>query len=257
MNDDGAIVRPASLGRALRKGFRAAYDHLGYVVLVSFVSLAGAAALLSPGWKAAVVLRPGMSGVAFLIPGVFFYYLCAVGAVYFADKSIYDEHPSLADTWRGIGRLFLPALWLFVIDSIAMAILLGDAMFFLSLKSKAIGAAVGIGCLYLAVVWLMTAVYHLPLLPAQLRLESGPKPFVIVRKSFLLTVGSPGFTLGLFLAIIALAVLCALPAGLGTAMLFLGAAAFFLTHGLRELFVKYGVVEKEPDVVEDNGWPKG
>jgi hypothetical protein len=256
MESEPATVRPASLGRALKKGFRAAYDHLGYVVLVSFVSILGAVGLMGLGWKAIAALRPGMLGAVFFVPGMLFYYLCTIGVFYYADKSVYHEHPSLADTWRGIGKLFWPALGLFVIDGVVAVVLLGDAAFFLSIKSKAVGVVVGVVCLYLAAAWLMAAIYHLPLLPAQIRMESGPRPFVIIRKSFLLALGSPGFTLGLAFAIITLAVLCALPAGLGTAMLFLGFAAFLLTHGLRELFVRYGVVEEEPEVVEDRGWPK-
>jgi hypothetical protein len=249
-------VRPARLGWALKRGFRAAYDHLGYVVLVSFVSVLGTVALLGLGWRAAVELRPGMLGAVFFLPAMLFGWLCAVGVFHYADKAVYHEHPTLADTWRGVGRLIVPALGLFVVDLVVMAVLLGDAAFFASMKSKAVGTVVAVVCLYLAAAWLMAALYHLPLLSAQLRMESGPRPFVIIRKSFLLALGSPGFTVGLAFAIIALAVLCALPAGLGTAMLFAGTAAFLLTHALRELFVRYGVIEEELEVVEDKGWPK-
>jgi hypothetical protein len=257
MNEEPVTLRPARLGRALKKGFRAAYDHLGYVVLVSFVSVLGAAGLASLGWRAIAQLRLGMVGAVFFLPAMVFYYLCAVGVFYYADRAVYHEHPVLADTWRGIGRLIAPALGLFAIDGVVMAVLLGDAAFFVSIRSKAVGIVVAVVCLYLAAAWLLASIYHLPLLPAQLRMESGPRPLVIIRKSFLLALGSPGFTVGLAFAIITLAVLCALPAGLGTAMLFLGGAAFLLTHGLHELFARYGVVEEEPEVVEDRGWPKG
>lgn len=257
MTEEPVIVRPARLGRALKKGFRAAYDHLGYVVLVSLVSVLGTAVPISLGWTVTVELGLDVLGALFLVLGALFCWLCAVGLFHYADKAVYNEHPSLADTWRGIGRLIGPALALFVIDLVVMAVLLGDAAFFLSIKSKAVGIVVAVVCLYLATAWALAALYHLPLLSAQLRMESGPRPFVIIRKSFLLALGSPGFTLGLAFAIITLAVLCALPAGVGTAMLFPGTAAFLLTHGLRELFVRYGVVEEEPEVIEDKGWPKG
>lgn len=257
MNESQICQRPASLVRALKKGFRAAYDHLGYVVLVSFVSLLGTVALTSLAWKAAAEIRLGALGTLLFLPAAFFYYLCAVGVFYFAERAVCHESPSVADTWTGVRTLFWPSLWLFAINLVVGVVLIGDAVFFLSIKSRAIGIVVAVVCLYLAAAWLMSAMYHLPLLSAQIRMESGPRPLVIIRKSFLLALGSPGFTLGLAFAIIALAVLCVLPAGLGMAMFFLGTSAFLLTHGLRELFVRYGVVEDEPEVVQDTGWPKG
>jgi hypothetical protein len=257
MEDAPVIVRPARLGRALKKGFEAAYEHLGFVALVSFVSAIGAAGLMGLGWMVGGALHPSMLRVVMLLPGLLFYWLCAVGVFYYANKAVYHEQPTLGDVWRGIVKLSGPAVWLFAINLVVMVVLLGDAVFFVSLKAKGLGIVVGVVCLYLAAAWAVAAIYHLPLLPAQLKMESGPRPAVIIRKSFLLALGSPGFTVGLAFAIITLAVLCALPAGLGTAILFSGAAAFLLTHGLRELFVRYGVVEEEPEVVEDEGWPKG
>jgi len=248
--------RRASLMRALRKGFRAAYDNLGYVVFVTFVAFAVTAALGGGAVKVVSVTKPGMGGIVLFLPGAFAAWLSAVGAFYYANKSVYHEHPSLADTWTGIRTLFVPALGLFALDLAVTTLLVGDTMFFLAAKASPIFPVLGVGCGYLALVWSMMAMYHLPLLVAQLKMESGPRPFVVVRKSFLLMMGNPGFTVGLFVAIIALAVICAVPALIGTAVFYLGAAAYIVTHALRELFVRYGVVEEEPDVIEDKGWPR-
>lgn len=244
-----------SLARALRKGFRAAYDHLGYVVFVTFASFLITAVLFT----CAAVVGRGISFVLSLLllspPVLLGAYLCAVGVFFFAEKSVSAEHPVLADTWKGISTLLAPALKLFIVDLVITVVLLGDTLFFLSMIKASGGAlftVLGILFGYLTFVWLMMMLYHLPLLAAQLKMESGPGPFVILRKSFLLTADNPGFTLGLFLAIIAFAVLCALPGLLGLVTFYLGAAAFILTSALRELFIKYGIVEEERDVTEDN-----
>jgi hypothetical protein len=95
------------------------------------------------------------------------------------------------------------------------------------------------------------AIYQLPLLVVQLSTESGMGVGVILRKSFLLMADNPGFTLGLFLVIIAFAVLCAIPMFVGFAVLFFGASAFLVTHALRELFIRYGIIEAEPEAADE------
>ncbi len=246
----------ASLGRALRKGFRAAYDNLGYVVFTSFVAFVATGSLFAGAVKVAGATKPGMGGIVLFLPAALVGWLAAIGAFYYANKSVYHQHPSLGETWAGVGKLFWSAIGLFALDLVVTALLLGDTVFFLSVRGNTMLPMLGVACGYVALVWLMMAMYHLPLLVAQLGMESGPRPLVVVRKSFLLAVDNPGFTVGLFAAIIALAIVCAVPAFIGTAVFCLGAAAFVLTHALRELFVKYGIVQEEPDVVEDKGWPR-
>lgn len=250
--------RPARLGRALAKGLRETYDRLGFVIAASLTAFAGTAALAALAVRIIDAVRPGIYlGAALLMPAVFFYWLCAAGTFCIAHNAVYHQRHSTSDTLSGIRKALVPAAKLFAVDTAVMAVLLGDAAFFLSLGPGGLGLIMAVVCIYAAGLWASAAMYHLPLLPAQITMESGPKPVVIIRKSFLLAFGNPGFTLGLFVAIIALAVLCAIPAGLGIAALFPGAAAFLLTHGLRELFVRYGIVEEEPEVVEDTGWPRG
>lgn len=259
MSNRGEIRRPASLGRALRRGVRAAYDQLGWVVGITLASFAATAGVLSLSvWAANLAgVASGPFRVVIPLPGVFVYYLCAVGAFYYAGRSAAYRHPALGDFWTGVRVLFWPALVLFAIDALVGGVLVGDAVFFLALgsaRNSGLFAALGVLCAYLAVVWATMCQYHLPLLVAQLDMESGPRPAVVIRKAFLLTADNPGFTATLFLVIIAIAVLCALPALIGMAILFLGATAFILTHSLRELFVRYGIVEEEPDLVEETPW---
>lgn len=258
VGEQDASTRPTSLARALRNGFRGAYDHLGYVVLTTFATFVAASALFSIGVLIVRSTRPGMGGIVLFFPAMFAAYLSAVGVFYYSGKVVHHEHPVPTDTFVGIKRLFRPALWLFAVDVVITLVLLADTMFFLGMfgaKGGAVMVALAVLCAYLVLVWLMMAMYHMPLLVAQMGMESGAGVRVILRKSFLLMADNPGFTLGLFLAIIALAVLCALPALIGMAVFYQGAAAFILTHALRELFIKYGIVHEEPESVDDNNWP--
>lgn len=256
MTDEKISLPPARLGKALGRGFRAAYDSLGYVVAASFGTFLISACLLTLAALAARHMKNPLA-MLLILPAMLAAWLCEVGILYFARKSIYDGHAMLSDTWEGIGRLLRPAIALFFADLAITAVLLGDAVFFL-LAFKASGgaglAALGVFFAYLSLLWMMMGLYHLPVLVAQLEMESGPGVKVVLYKSMLLAMGNPGFTLGFFVVIIAFVALCALPALLGMAILFPGAAGFLLTSALREMFIKYGVVEQEPEDVEDKPW---
>lgn len=252
-------MRP-SLLRALRKGFVDSYDHMGYVVLVTFITfllvaiVVGSAAFV---WRSSSVLN--IVKVLSILPALFVSYLCAVGVYYYAGMAVYFKHPVLLDTLAGIRKLINPALKLFVIDILVTAILSVDFVFFFIMvgsKHNMIFAVPAVLIGYATLTWLAMMIYHLPLLSSQFVMESNTSIKVILRKSFLLMADNPGFTLGLFLVIIAFAVLCVVPMLIGIAFLFLGASAFLITHALRELFVKYGIIEEEPEIVEDD-WPNG
>ncbi|MCE5314552.1 MAG: hypothetical protein ABFD49_08030 [Armatimonadota bacterium] len=245
--------------KAVRKGFREAYDHLGYVVFASLAVSILTAIIFSLVALAARFMGGAMNviGLILVIIAALVAYLGAVGVYYYVNKVVFREYPVMVDTMVGIRLLLKPALALFGVDLLIMAVLAADVAFFLTMFGRShnlvfAGLVVLMG--YAGVVWLMLLMYQLPLLAAQLSMESGTGVGVILRKSFLLTADNPGFTVGLFLVIIAFAVLCAIPV-IGIAALFLGASAFLTTHALRELFVRYGIVEEEPEVVED-GWPK-
>ena len=242
------------MARALRKGFRAAYDSMGYAVLSSAVWF-GVAAV--PAAVAVGRMRSGevAAGVALAAVGVVAGFVWCVGVFYYASAVVYHRHPAPADTFVGIRKLLAPGLALLAVDVAVTVVLAGDAAFFLLMRTGPAFAALGVVCGYALLVWLMMLTYHLPLLVWQLDAESQPRVGVILKKAFLLTFDNPGFTVGLFAAIIAFAVVCSF-AIVGAAMLLLGTLAFLLTHALRELFVKYGIVEEEPEVIEDTGWPR-
>lgn len=244
------------LGLTIRRGFRDGYDNLGYVVfatLISFFLTAIACSVVAVVVRAAGKLLLPIQ-ILLAMPVAFVVWLCAIAVYYYVNKTVFHQHPVWADMLTGIRKLFRPGLGLFAIDLIITLVLLGDAVFFLKMMNGLPFTLMGILCAYLTLVWGMMAMYHLPLLVAQLDMESGPKPGVVLRKSFLLVADNPGFTVAVFLVIIAFAVLCALPAFIGMAVLFLGFSAFLLTHALRELFIRYGIVEDDPEVVDDGKW---
>ena len=258
MNDQQNVRKPVSLNKALKLGFVAAYDSLGYVVGASFaVFLASALVFTLMALIARATGIPGLLGLLFTVPGMLMAWLGAVGVFYYVKKTIYHENPTVSDTWHGIKLLAGPAIALFVVDLLISTVVLGDLAFFaLAFKTRGgIGPAVlAIISAYVALMWLMMSLYHLPLMVAQLEMESGPRVIVILKKSFLITADNPGFTAGLFVVIIALTILCVLPALLGIALIFIGAAAFLLTSALRELFIKYDMVKEEPEIIEDKPW---
>lgn len=287
MEQEQITLRPARIGAALGRGFRGAYEHLGFVVVASFVSFLVVSAGLSLGMTLA--RTAGVGGVGqfvFVLPALVLGWLCAVGVFYYAYRSVFHGRVQISDAWCGIRKLLGPALALFAIDLLITAVILGDFAFFRSTLAgvanqlaglEKLKAASGLSAAqeaqlhslgrthilllavtivfgYLSAAWGAIAMYHLPLLAAQSEMESGPRPGVVLRKSVLLAGGSPGFTVVVFLVIIAFAALCALPKLIGVAILFLGAAAFLITHALRELFIRYGVIEEEPEVIEDKPW---
>ncbi len=257
MSDEQSTRGRASLGRALKHGFRAAYDSMGYVVGASFATFAITGVVLAlMGLLSAHVKQLHAFGMLLGLAATPVSWLCAVGLSYYAWKTISHQRPTPSDTFKGIRGLFWPAIALFAVDLVISTVLFGDAVFFaLAFRAKggAIAAGLAMVCAYLALMWSLMCVWHLPLLVAQLEMESGPRVWVILRKSFLLTADNPGFTVGLFVVIIAFAVLCVISA-FGMALVFAGTLAFLLTCSLRELFIKYGIVEEEPEVVEDRPW---
>ncbi|MGQ9455124.1 MAG: hypothetical protein ACUVRS_09420 [Armatimonadota bacterium] len=250
------LTRRADLAKALRRGFGAAYENMGYVVFVSFLSFSLAVLCAWVLGRIASLIRLGLTEIVLVIPGGMVIWLVSVGVFHYAKKVVYYEYPGLVDTITGVGVLFSPAVRLFAIDLLVTMLLVGDTVALFLRRGSVVWQLTGIVCGYLSVIWLMSCMYHLPLLVKQLEMESGPRPVVVLRKSFLLMADNPGFTVGLFVVIIALAVVCALPGFVGMALFYPGGTAFIITHALRELFIKYGIVEEEPEVVEDRGWPQ-
>lgn len=257
MSDQSTSPR-ADLRRALARGFRESYDRMGYVLAVSFLWFL-AVAVTYTVFSFVIALRPLLPDAlkaAFLAVVALAGYIWALGVFYYANRVVFRRDPAPMETLTGIRRLFWPGLKLFLADLAVTAVLVADSVFFFVRIEDGFGyLALAVFSFYVTLMWLVVSMYHLPLLAAQLEMDSGPGTWVVVKKSLLIAADNPGFTLGLFVVIIALTALAVLPMLIGMAVFFLGVLAFILTHAIREIFTKYGIVEQEPDNVADGGWP--
>jgi hypothetical protein len=255
-NEEQTGLPRARLGLALKKGFRDTYDYLGLVIGSTLISgflvlasmflrqlLAGHVAGLwaDIGWFAAIVLV----GAPFL-----------AGVFRMGYKIVYRDDPGLGDLVSGFRELLLGSWALAGINVFVVGMLLVDAAFFFGilgpLKGNVIGHALGALILYVLLMWCMMAMYQLPALAAQGPLGQRRGAVAAVKKSFLFVAHNPGFTIGLFVAILGFGILCILSV-IGMLILSVGAASILLTHATRELFIRYGVVE-EPEVPKDDSW---
>lgn len=257
MNDQETKRLPASLNRALKQGFRGAYDSLGYVVGASFAVFLTSAVVFAFVMRAALSVVSGAVGLLFMLPILFVGWIGTVGIFYYVKNAIFHENPVPLDTLAGIRKLLRPAIALFVADLLITTLLIGNVVFF-ALAFRANGgvliAALGIVSAYIGLMWLLMGMYHLPVMMLQMDMEAEPTLRKVIYKSFLLAADNPAFTVGLFVVIIAFTMLCALPGMLGVALLLPGTVAFLLIYSLRELYIKYGIIEPEPEVIEDKPW---
>ncbi len=261
MSDNSASGHSANIVKAIRNGFVAAFDHLGFVFISTFATFLLAVGVFALSLFAVYKLGLRIPAYLIYIPSIAVAWLMAVGVFYYANKAVFAIDAAASDLLEGIKKLFIPAILLLLLDGFITVVVfsdkLADAQYFWRNVAGLPGAllpVINMLALFFKILWLMMLLYHLPLLPAQLNMKSGPNPLVILKKSYLLMADNPGFTVVLFVVIIAFAVICALPMRVGFATVFLGAAAFILTHALRELFIKYGVVEEEKEVVEELPW---
>lgn len=252
MSEGGGRVRPASLRRGLAKGFRAAYDNLGFVVLASvswFVLLVLCLAAYS-GLLGLLGFLPDAVRIVILVPLLFPPWLGLICIHHYAQSTVFREEPTPAEVLDSVRSYLGPAAALFAFDAVITFVLAGDAAILLlaAFQNNTLPLAAGAFIfIYLTVIWLMCAQYHIPMLILQRRSGNQPKPMVVVRESFKITLQNPVFTLGLLAVIIVFAVLCLLPAFAGTVLLFTGAAALVLSEAFREMLISYGLAEDDPE----------
>ncbi len=260
MSEVTARVRPAYLKRALGKGFRAAYDNLGFVVLASvcwFVLLALCLTVYA-GLLHILGFLPRFIQVGFLLPLLFVPWMGAIGIFHYAQSTVFREEPNPLEALTSIRQYLVPGLRLFVFDLVISLLLIGDAaiMLWVALNKGSLPmASVAFLFVYLTLIWLMSAQLHLPMMVFQARSGNQPNVLLIARESLKIAMQNPVFTLGFLAVIIVFAVVCAAAAGAGSIMLFLGASAFLLSEAFRELLISYGLAEDDPDnKVEDKPW---
>jgi hypothetical protein len=216
---------------------------LGSAVMMLFpaVAVMAAGALRPAAGPAAAAVVMFLLGWYGLVCGWGVNILLAHRIAYFLDPG--------PDAFRDFARTFLwPALKLGTVQLVLTVVMLADAAFFLSRSSLMLKMA-GMLMAYLLLLWLMMQLWQWPFLMTE---EGGV--WKAVRKSALLLLDNPFFTLGAFSVTMTAGALLLL-SGIGAVIALGGLGACFIVRAHRELLMKYGVVEDEPEIVEDTGWP--
>lgn len=252
MKEKTGFIRKPDIRKALIKGLREGYFNLGFVLFSSAITtmitfslawiISAAFAFLGP-WQLPLYLLPMLAG-----------WICAVGIYDYVYKVLEHQHPAVQEIWGSIKALAAPAIGLFALDSFITAVLISDLIYcsMLAMKSGGLAlTALAVLCFYVLLIWVMMTMYHLPLLVSW---GPGSNVLDVIRKGFVLTFAAPVFTLVLFLAIIAFAIVCALPLLAGIVALFTGGSAFLICSALRELYISVGVKEDETSEPVDRGW---
>lgn len=233
--------------KTIRKSLGDSYDCLGSILVCSFVWFTVAIGVLS-GWAALGVKDP-KAWIAF---GVALYGLLlgplTAGVYHVARKIVTRDDPSPLDLFRGAREHWGRAV-LLAFSQITITVLIGvNAWFYLTRGSMAI-KALGMLFLYAMLVWLMSALYHFPIL-----IEQRPGTLRILKRGILLALDNPAFTVFVAFAIILLTCF-SIGIMLPMALLYMGLSSVVLTRALRALFVKYELLppEKEP-TPDDDPW---
>jgi len=233
--------------KTIRKSFGDAYDYLGTVIICSFIWFGVLLGTVS-AW-AGLGTRSPIAWIAFAFG---FYSLLlgplTAGVFHVGRKIVTRDDPTWVEMFRG-AREYWGGAVLLALGQTAITMVIGvNAWFYFGHKTLVFRALGGV-FLYGLVVWLMSALYHYPIL-----IEQRPGLVKIVKRGFLVTLDNPAFTAGVFFAIILLTFL-SVAVMLPMALLWAGLAGVILTRALRALFVKYELLppEREPSP-DDDPW---
>ena len=238
--------RRASIGWALRSGFRDIYDYLGAWVAASLVwsgtaTLGGVAigrisAWLSvssgaPIWLPALIL--GLAFVAIILGPL------TGGLYHYARNAAARDEPELADFVWGFRSAWGRCARLALAQAVIGGLLGGDVMFFLTMR-RPLFAVLAIVMLYLWAFWILATMYQWPLLAH----EEG-RVRRVIRKSLLLTLDNLLFSVAIGgVCLLLTLVLGALVAG--ALILWAGSLAMLRTQATRELLRRYELLGADP-----------
>ena len=227
-----------SFPKVLKKWLADSYEYLGLVLMSSFIwfsiTLGGLALITNFKSRPALVLA---------LLGIFYAFVIApmTSAVFnLAKKMVTRDDPSLLELLQGFRGFFAVSWTLGVAQIFVSFLIVANAWFYLT-HGGIVLRILGVLALYVLILWMMSAVYHFPML-----IEQRPGTFKIIKRGFLITLDNPGFTAGVFLAIILLTCFSAATL-LGMPLLYIGMLSILETRALRAVFVKYGLLEPEKE----------
>lgn len=234
--------------KILKKWIADCYDYLGLVLVCSFVwfgtFLAGMASIMKVGRHVSPLV------LAIMICALYVLVLAPLAAGVFstAKKIVTRDDPSPLDVFRGFKEFLVPGWKLGACQVLITLMIVANAWFYLT-RSVFILKALGIVVVYVLILWLLSAMYHFPVL-----IEQRPGAWKNIKRGFLLSLDNAAFTLGMFFVIILLTCFSAATL-LGLPLLYLGMVSILQTRALRVLFVKYEILAPEreyrPEDVSD------
>jgi len=246
----GARRRPrASFALALRLGLRDTYDHMGAVLVLSVGWSVVACLVLAGAQSLAARLAGALPGaLPLLAAGAAVIVGCSLaggpalaGLFRFCLNGATRQEPEILDVAWGFRNALGRSIRLALAQSGVAAVLAANAAFYLYLAGSIPGVIVaGLLFLYALLFWSCALLYQWPLL-----VEEEIPVRALVKKSLLLVLDNPGFTLLLALTLAALTLLLWATA-VGGVLVWAGAAAFLQTQATRELLRRYGLLPPDP-----------
>lgn len=229
--------------RALALGFRAAYDHLGFVLLSSLLWF-GLASLLALGGAGLVSLAvPGRSVGALMLASLGGAVSVAIGTgpvtaaiAWHARRIVTHDDPRWWELLTAIPRLWRRGLSLALVQALVTLVLIVDAGYFLA-QEKPLWRPVGMLFLYPLLFWWAGGLLQWPL--AVERPEESL--WQVIKKSALLLLDNLGYMTVVAVVVALLTALCVV-SQFGFVVAWAGLLAFLQTAALRELLPKYGLL---------------
>jgi uncharacterized membrane protein YesL len=239
--------------KTLRRSLADSYDYLGLVLASSFlwlgVSLGVFAALIKIIARHPIGLFGGLA-----VLYVFLVAPLAAGVYVMAKHIVTRNDPSILDVFRGLKSYYVDSMALGLAQALVTLLVLVNIWFYLT-HGGIVLKVLSILFVYLLLVWMLSSIYHYPLL-----IEQRPGAMKVIKRGLLLTVDNVAFTAGVFFVIILLTCFCAVTL-LGMPLLYLGMLSILQTRALRALFVKYELLEPEREPTPEDGaedrWPVG
>ncbi|HET6453710.1 MAG TPA: hypothetical protein VFI02_04845 [Armatimonadota bacterium] len=226
------------LPKVLKKWLGDSYEYLGLVLMSSFIWFG--ITLSGIGLIVGLRSRPVLVIVLLAAHYVLVISPLTAAVLNLAKSMVTRDEPSLLDLIRGF-KEFLTASWMLgLVQLLLTLVIVVNAWFYLTHGGIVI-RILGVLTTYVLILWMMSAVYHFPIL-----IEQRPGTFRTIKRGFLLTLDNPGFTAGVFLAIILLTCFSAATL-LGLPLLYMGMLGILETRALRAVFVKYEILEPEKE----------
>ena len=238
-------VRHLRLGRTLRRGLRAWWDHLGLACALSafWTIVAG----VTTGMVLQYASAPGAPAMAAgAVVAVCALAWATAGIHRAVFQAIEGDEPGAAWLFRLDAGITRQAVGLAAIQIVGVVGLALNIAFYLSLRSP-VGIVLGVIFGYMLVLWLSACQYQWPLFTAGamgiIRRDDGSRPRLgsVLRNAFLLTLAAPLYALALGAAVAAIVVPLTLT-GVGLVLIVPGLAAFVTTQAVRDHMVRFGML---------------